>query len=84
MGFWKGLINDAQKDVNPAHVIALALTFASICWVSYLVYKNLTLPDLSGIAYLLGGSGAMNVANKAEEIVAKFKRPADSPQAKQP
>ncbi len=73
MGFWSGLINDADKQINPAHVVALSLTAAVIGWVTYLVIKTHVLPDLTGPAYLLGGSGAMNVAHKAEDILAKFK-----------
>jgi hypothetical protein len=74
MGFWTGLVNDSEKKVNPAHVVAFSLVFASIFWVSYLVYKNKAMPDLSGVAMLLGGSGAMNIAHKAEEIIDKFKK----------
>ena len=70
-------MNDSDKSVNAAHCVAFLLTFSSIAWVTYLVHKNSTLPDLSGIAYLLGGSGAMNVCSKAEDIIAKFKKHPD-------
>lgn len=75
MNFLKSLVDDNIKDVNPAHVVAIALTGAVILWVSYLVLKNHTLPDLAGPAYLLGGSGAMNVAHKMEDIIAAVKKP---------
>jgi hypothetical protein len=70
----KSMFLDDDKTVNPAYVIAFALVAASICWVSYLVIKNHTMPDLTGIAYLLGGSGAMNLAHKMEDIVGRFKK----------
>jgi hypothetical protein len=70
---FKNLFNDSDKTINPVHVIAIALTTASIAWVSWLVYKNSALPDLTGVAWLLGGSGAANVAHKAEDILEKFK-----------
>ena len=78
MSFIKAFFNDADKSVNPAHVVAATLVTASIGWVTYLVLKNHVLPDLAGIAYLLGGSGAMNVAQKMEDIVAKFKKSPDA------
>jgi hypothetical protein len=74
MSFFKAIFDDRDKSVNASHCIAFLLTFSSIAWVTYLVHKNHILPDLSGIAYLLGGSGAMNVANKMEDIVAKFSK----------
>jgi hypothetical protein len=79
MGFMKAFFDDRDASVNPAHVVAAALVTASICWVTYLVLKNRTMPDLSGIAYLLGGSGAMNIAQKAEAIIDKFKKPPAAP-----
>ena len=74
MGFLRSFVNDQDKTLNPAHVVAGTLVIASIGWVTYLVLKNHTMPDLSGIAYLLGGSGAMNIAQKAEAIVDKFRK----------
>jgi hypothetical protein len=74
MGFVKAFFDDRDASVNPAHVVAATLVAASVGWVTYLVIKNHVMPDLSGIAYLLGGSGAMNIAQKAEAIVDKFKK----------
>ncbi len=73
MSFLKSIFDDRDRSVQAAHVVAVTLTIASICWVTFLVVKNHILPDLSGIAYLLGGSGAMNIASKMEDIVDKFK-----------
>jgi hypothetical protein len=73
MGFWASCVNDAEKSVSPAHVITIALTVAVIGWVSYLVVATHLMPDLSGCAYLLGGAAGVNVAHKAEDIIAKFK-----------
>jgi hypothetical protein len=73
MAFLKALFND-DPSINTAHAIAILLVLASVGWVTFLVVKNHTLPDLSGVAYLLGGSGAMNVCSKVESIVARFKK----------
>jgi hypothetical protein len=73
MGFVKAFFDDREKSINPAHVVALMLVTASIGWITFLVFKNHVLPDLQGVAYLLGGSGAMNVASKMEDIVGKLK-----------
>lgn len=78
MKFGSAILDD-DGTVNPAHLIAMVLAAASVLWVSYLVYTTRALPDLTGVAYLLGGSGLMNVAHKAEDIIAKFKK--DPPQA---
>jgi hypothetical protein len=79
MSFFKAIFDDRDKSVNAAHVVALTLVIASIFWVTYLIFKNPhgPMPDLTGVAYLLGGSGAMNVANKFEDVVAKFKKHPD-------
>lgn len=74
MSFWTGLINDAEKQVNPAHVIALILTLAVVAWGFWETYHTHAMPsNLGGAAQLLGGSGAVNIAHKAEDIIAKFK-----------
>jgi hypothetical protein len=73
MGFIKSLFNDQDKTVNPVHVMAYALTAASIAWVSFLVFKTRTMPDVTGVAYLLSATGVANVAHKFEDIVAKVK-----------
>jgi len=76
MSFLKAVFDDRDKSVNAAHVVAFLLVVSSIFWVTYLVLKNphSPMPELSGIAYLLGGSGAMNIANKMEDIVTKFSK----------
>lgn len=76
MGFFKKALDDRDASINPSHVVAFMLVAASIGWITFLVIKNHVLPELSGVAYLLGGSGAMNIASKMEEIVGKFKPPA--------
>ena len=74
MGFLSGLVNDAEKQINPAHVIALILTVAVVVWGCWEAFHTHAMPsNLGGAAELLGGSGAVNVAHKAEDIIAKFK-----------
>jgi hypothetical protein len=82
MNFWAKAINDAEKAVNPAHVIALSLTAAVIVWGFWEMYHSGGMPSgdhLKGAAELLGGAGAVNVAHKAEDIISRFKKPADTP-----
>lgn len=74
--FLKNCLDDSDHSVNPAHLVAFALTGAVIVWVSYIVFKTRVLPDLAGPAYLLGGSGALNVAHKMEDILASLRKPA--------
>src|SRR5690349_12338215 len=76
MEYIKAIFDDREKSVNPSHIVAFMLVAAIIGWITFLVVKNHVLPDLSGVAYLLGGSGAMNIASKMEDIVGKFKPPA--------
>jgi hypothetical protein len=71
----KSSLQDNDGTYNPAHIVAYALTAAVIVWVSWIVYHTRTMPDLQGPAFLLGGSGAMNVAHKFEDIVATFRKP---------
>lgn len=75
MSFLKALVDDDIKGVNPAHVVALLLTVGVLFWVSWIVIHTRTMPDLVGPAYLLGGSGAMNVAHKMEDIISSLKKP---------
>lgn len=74
MGFWAKLLDDREKSINPMHLVMAFLVLNSVAWVWYSVLKNHgTIPELSGIAALLGGGGAANLAHKAEDIVAKLK-----------
>jgi hypothetical protein len=68
-------LQDNDGTYNPAHIVAYALTAGVLFWVSFIVLKTRALPDLQGPAFLLGGSGAMNVAHKFEDIVASFRKP---------
>jgi hypothetical protein len=76
MTFVDKFLDDREKSVNPIHVMMAALVLAAIGWVTFLVVKNHTMPELSGVAMLLGGGGVANIAQKAEDIAAKFKKPA--------
>jgi hypothetical protein len=73
-GFCRSVVDDDDKTVNPAHIIAFLFTFASIGWITYLVIKNGAMPDLSGLAILIGGgSGAINLVHKAGDLVDRFR-----------
>jgi hypothetical protein len=75
MSFYRQFLDDRDHRVNPASALAALLILASIVWVTALVFHNWALPDLTGIAYLLAGSGAMNIGNKMEGIVGQFRDP---------
>jgi hypothetical protein len=55
------------------------VTLAAIGWVSYLVAHNHAMPELDGVAKLLGGTALVNIGHKAEEIVEKFRGSKDTP-----
>lgn len=74
MSFMAKVFNDAEKSVNPIHILMGILVLSAVGWVWFLVIKNHTLPELSGIATLLGGGGIANICHKAEDIVASFKK----------
>lgn len=76
--FLAKIVDDREKSVNPIHVIMIVMVLNCIGWVWYLIIKNHIMPELSGIAMILGGGGVANMAQKAEEIVTKFrKQPSD-------
>jgi hypothetical protein len=81
MSFFKGLIDDRIKDVNPIQVITIALGLAIIVWGSHVAFHTHAMPNLAGIGEALGGTALANVAHKAEDIADKFKKPADVPPA---
>lgn len=75
MGFWAKFVDDREKSVNPIHVIMAFIAVNAMGWVWYCLYKNSTMPELSGIAMLLGGGGVANMCQKAEDIADKvFKK----------
>lgn len=75
MEFFRAFLDDRDHQVNPASALAALLVLSSIVWVTALVFHNWALPDLTGIAYLLAGSGAMNIGNKMSSIVGQFRDP---------
>jgi hypothetical protein len=79
MSFFKGLVDDRMKDVNPVQVITIALGLAIIVWGSHVAFHTHAMPNLNGIGEALGGAGLANAAHKAEDIIDKFKKPVDQP-----
>lgn len=77
MTFVEKFLDDREKSVNPVHVMMSLLVLASIGWITFLVLKNHQMPELTGVATLLGGGGVANICQKAEDIAAKFKKSAD-------
>jgi hypothetical protein len=69
----KSTVLDNDGTVNPAHIITIALTAAIIAWGTHVAIHTHAMPELTGAAALLGGGAAVNVAHKAEDIVAKIK-----------
>jgi hypothetical protein len=73
MKFLSKLLDDRELSVNPIHVVMIFLVLNAVGWVWYIVLHSKALPELSGIAMLLGGGGMANLAQKAESIVDKFR-----------
>ena len=79
MKFFSKLLDDREVSINPVHVVMIFLVLNAVGWVWYLVLHNKILPELSGIAMLLGGGGVANLAQKAEAIVDKFRGKKEDP-----
>jgi hypothetical protein len=79
MGFWSKVIDDRQKEINPIHIMMAFLMVNSVAWVWYLILKNRVMPELQGVALLLGGGGIANLVHKADDIIAGFRKPKDVP-----
>ena len=62
MKFIKAFLDDKDSSVNPIHVIMVFLVVNAVGWVWYLVLHNKVMPELGGVAMLLGGGGAANLA----------------------
>jgi len=73
MSFWSKFADDREKSINPVHIVMGFLVLNAIGWVWYLVLKTHLMPELSGVAMILGGGGVANLAHKADDIIAKFK-----------
>ena len=69
----KSTVLDNDGTINPAHIITIALTIAVIAWGTHVALYTHAMPELTGAAYLLGGAAGVNMAHKAEDIVAKIK-----------
>lgn len=78
MEFMRKLLDDRETSVNPIHVVMIFLVLNAVGWVWYLVIHKQAMPELTGVAMLLGGGGMANLAQKAEAIVDKFKKPVDT------
>lgn len=79
MSFFKGLIDDSEKSVNPIQVITIALGLAIIVWGSHVAFHTHAMPNLTGIGEALGGAGLANAAHKAEDIIDKLKKNTPAP-----
>jgi hypothetical protein len=63
--FWKGVFSEA--DGTPSFTrVASGMLLAFACgWVSCLVYRNNALPDLGGLALLIGTPYGLNKLSQA-------------------
>jgi len=68
--FVADLVSASEAKVNFGAVAALIALFASIVWVSWVVYKTNAVPDLSGISFFIG---TMYGISKVKEVVAAAK-----------
>lgn len=68
--------DDGRADIGK--VCLAVCTTAVIAWVTYLVHKNGSMPDLSGPSVFLGASGTVHYASsKVDNIVSIFKNGGD-------
>ena len=80
VGFIKGALSETDGQGSYTRVSGFLIALASVCWVSYLVVRNHELPDLAGVALLVGGgSGTQYAINKTEDIVKAFKGTPEDP-----
>lgn len=57
-----------------SRIASAAIVLATIAWVSFLVFKHGTMPDLTGpLSFLTTGVGVHMGVNKASEIMAAVK-----------
>src|SRR5690348_9414221 len=77
--FWLGVFSDSGLP-SASRVMSLGMILpASIIWVSYLVVVNHALPDLRGVAMLIGTPYGLNVGTKAVSGI--FSKPGEAQKA---
>jgi hypothetical protein len=64
IAFAKSTMSEPDGTGSASRVLALTAILTNICWVSFLVIKTGTLPDLSGSAMYIGASFSGYAANK--------------------
>jgi hypothetical protein len=73
LAFVKSVFSDAGQG-SSSRVLSGAVVFATLGWISYIVLKTKTLPDLGGASmFIASGVGISYGTNKAADIVAAFK-----------
>ncbi len=73
LAFIKSVFSDAGQG-SSSRVLSGAVVFATLGWVSYVVLKTKTIPDLGGPSMFMASAvGVLYGTNKASEVVAAFR-----------
>ncbi len=71
--FVKSVFSDAGQG-SSSRVLSGAVVFATLGWVSYVVFKTKTIPDLGGPSmFMASGVGICYGTNKAADMISAFK-----------
>ncbi len=73
-GFIKSVLSEDGVVGSYSRCASAFIVFFTVLWVTFLVFKHGTLPDLAGpLAFLTGGVGVNMGINKASEVAAALK-----------
>lgn len=67
--FLKKALSEQDGTPSLSRYTAFLVTFATISWVTYLVGRTGTLPDLTSAALFIAGGHGGYVANKVSEAI---------------
>lgn len=70
VGFIKSALSESDGQGSYTRFSGMLIILAAIAWVTYLVFKTHSMPDMSGVTvFVSGGAGGQYAINKGEDIV---------------
>jgi hypothetical protein len=81
--FWVGVFSDSGTP-SWSRVASGLIVLLGVIWVSFLVFVNHALPDMSGLALLIGVPYGLNVVGKAGTMIGTAMSGKNAPPAPQP
>lgn len=63
-----------------SRMIGATVVLVALAWVTYIVIKTHALPELDGVAYLIGGGNTPYFVNQAKKIAGAIKGATDKPE----